>query len=67
MLQLIKRCPEYVAGYKEFCQESYDHNVVYFRPTRPENIDADWWDRTKEWYEKKEQGPSTYVKSWVVN
>lgn len=48
MLQLIKRCPEYVAGYKEFCQELYDHNIVYFRPTRPENIDADWFVRTKQ-------------------
>ena len=56
MLQLIKRCPEYVAGYKEFCQELYDHNIVYFRPTRPESIDEGWFSRTKEWYEKKEKG-----------
>ncbi len=71
MLKLIKRCPEYVAGYKEFCQESYDHNVVYFRPTRPESIDADWFERMKEWYEKKEQGliegQSPSLHFWAVD
>ena len=71
MLQLIKRCPEYVAGYKEFCQELYDHNIVYFRPTRPENIDEDWFARTKEWYEKKEkgliEGQSPSLHYWAVD
>lgn len=71
MLRLIRRCPEYVAGYKEFCQELYDHNVVYFRPTRPENIDADWFFRTKEWYEKKEkgliEGQSPSLHYWAVD
>ena len=33
MLQLIKICPEYVSGYKDYCQELYDNHVVYFRPT----------------------------------
>ena len=56
MLQLIKRCPEFVSGYREFCQESYDNNVIYFRPTKPESIDEEWWIRTKDWYDKKEQG-----------
>ena len=71
MLQLIKRCPEYVAGYKEFCQELYDHNIVYFRPTRPESIDEDWFVRTKDWYEKKEQGliegQSPSLHYWAVD
>lgn len=71
MLQLIKRCPEYVSGYKEFCQELYDHNVVYFRPTRPESIDEDWFARTKEWYEKKElgliEGQSPSLHYWAVD
>ena len=71
MLQLIKRCPEYVAGYKEFCQELYDHNIVYFRSTRPESIDEGWFSRTKDWYEKKEQGliegQSPSLHYWAVD
>ena len=56
MLKLIKRCPEFVGGYKGYCQESYDNNVIYFRPTDPKLIDDGWFDRTKAWYDKKENG-----------
>ena len=56
MVELIKRCPEYVAGYKEYCQELYDHQVTYFRPTNPKTIDDDWFFRTKSWYDRNEQG-----------
>ena len=56
MLQLIKRCPEYTLGYKEYCQELYDNNIIYFRPTNPKSIDEDWFARTKSWYDKKEKG-----------
>ena len=28
MVQLIERCPEYVMGYKEYCQELYDNLVI---------------------------------------
>lgn len=56
MLQLIKRRPEYALGYKAYCQELYDHHVVYFRPTNPDVIDEDWFSRTKSWYDKKEKG-----------
>ena len=56
MLELIKRCPEFVAGYKEYCQELYDHNVIFFKPTNPKSIDDDWFSRTKAWYEMKERG-----------
>ena len=56
MLELIKRCPEYVAGYKEYCQELYDHNVIFFKPTNPKSIDDDWFSCTKAWYEMKERG-----------
>ncbi len=56
MLQLIKRCPEYASGYKEYCQELYDNNVVYFRPSNPDMIDEEWFSRTKSWYDKKEKG-----------
>ena len=56
MVQLIKRCPEYVMGYKAYCQELYDNHVTYFRPTNPKNIDDEWFFRTKSWYDRKEQG-----------
>lgn len=56
MLKLIKRCPEYVSGYKEYCQELYDNNVIYFRPTDPKMVDDLWFSRTKAWYDKKETG-----------
>lgn len=39
MLRLVKRCPEYTSGYKEYCQELYANNVIYFRPSNPENMD----------------------------
>ena len=56
MVKLIKRCPEYMIGYKEYCQELYDNHVVYFRPTNPNSIDDDWFFRTKSWYDRKEKG-----------
>ena len=56
MVELIKRCPEYVSGYKEYCQELYDNHVAYFRPTDPKFIDDEWFFRTKSWYDRKEQG-----------
>ena len=56
MLQLIRRCPEYVSGYREYCRELYDNQIVYFRPTNPTSIDDNWFFRTKPWYEKKEKG-----------
>lgn len=53
MLRLIKRCPEYVCGYREYCQEAYDNNIIYFRPTDPKLIDDGWFDRTKGiWHTK---------------
>lgn len=56
MLKLIKRCPEYVRGYRKYCQESFDNNVTYFRPTDPKLIDDEWFSRTKNLYDKKETG-----------
>ena len=71
MLKLIKRCPEYVDGYKEYCQEAFDNHVVYFRPTNPERIDEGWFDRTKDWYDKKEtgqiQGQPVSFHFWAVD
>ena len=56
MLKLIKRSAEYVAGYKQYCQELYDNYVTYFRPTNPNLIDDGWFERTKPFYDKKEEG-----------
>ncbi|MBD5146123.1 MAG: GNAT family N-acetyltransferase [Ruminococcus sp.] len=71
MLKLIKRCPEYVSGYREYCQESYDNNVIYFLPTNPKLIDDEWFDRTKDWYDKKEteqiQGQPISFHFWAVD
>lgn len=56
MLQLIKRCEKYAQGYKEYCQEFYDHDVVYFRPADPRRLDEGWFQRTKSFYDLKEKG-----------
>ena len=56
MVQLIPRCPEYVSGYREYCQEMYDKGVIFFRPTPPETIDEGWFERTKPWYDQRERG-----------
>ena len=56
MLTLIRRSAEYVDGYREYCQEAYDCHVKYFVPSNPARIDENWFDRTKEWYDKKETG-----------
>ena len=56
MLQLIKRCPEYAEGYKAYCQELYDHNVSFFRPSNPKYLVGDWFMSTKDWYDRKEKG-----------
>ena len=56
MLELIKRCQKYVCGYREYCQEAFNNNVIYFRPTNPKYIDNEWFSRTKDWYDKKETG-----------
>ena len=45
MLQLIRRSPEYVSGYREYCREFYDNHIVYFRPTHPDFIDDGSADR----------------------
>lgn len=56
MLELIRRCPEYVDGYRDYCREAYDNHAVFFLPTNPAFIDDGWFARTKEWYDKKETG-----------
>ncbi len=56
MLELVKRSPEYVDGYRTYCQEAYDHHALYFVPSDPAGIDRDWFYRTKAWYDGKESG-----------
>ena len=71
MLKLIKRCPQYVDGYREYCREMYDNHIVYFLPVDPKNIDGGWFERTKEWYDKKEkgliEGRSPSLHFWAVD
>lgn len=55
-MELIKRCEAYTDGYRAYCLEAYENNVTYFVPTNPARIDAGWFARTKDWYDKKEQG-----------
>ncbi|MBQ7567029.1 MAG: GNAT family N-acetyltransferase [Oscillospiraceae bacterium] len=56
MLELIARCPEFVSGYRDYCRELYDAPSLFFRPTDPDTIDDDWFERTKPWYDRKEKG-----------
>lgn len=56
MLKLIQRQQSFVNGYKEYCKEFYDNNILSFRPSNPKNIDDEWYERTFEAYEKMEQG-----------
>ena len=56
MLKLIHRDPAFMNGYKEYCQEFWDNNILWFRPTNPQKIDSNWFERTADWYAKKERG-----------
>lgn len=71
MLKLIPRNPSYMKGYKEYCQEFWDNNIIWFKPTNPINIDEKWFERTADWYLKKEKGlVHGYAKSfhyWAVD
>lgn len=71
MLKLIHRNPSFMNGYKEYCQEFWDNNILWFRPANPNNIDVNWFERTADWYAKKEKGlVPGYAKSfhyWAVD
>jgi acetyltransferase, GNAT family len=71
MLTLIKRERRFMQGYKEYCQEFHDNNILWFQPTNPKLINENWFERTFDWYDKKEQGRlSGYPKSlhyWAVD
>lgn len=71
MLKLIHRDLSFMNGYKEYCQEFYDNNILWFKPTNPKIIDGNWFEQTFDWYAKKEQGlVPGYPKSihyWAVD
>lgn len=50
MLSLIHRDSSYMQGYKEYCQEYWDENIVWFRPTNPKSISDDWFEKAADWY-----------------
>ncbi len=56
MLMVIRRDASYVSGYREYCREFYENNILWFRPTNPDRIDDNWFERTADWYAKKELG-----------
>ena len=56
MLQMIRRCPEYVSGYRDYCRELYENDVRWFRPMPPDQVDDGWFLRTKHLYDAKEKG-----------
>lgn len=71
MLKVIPRNQSFVVGYKEYCQEFYDHHIVTFVPTNPERIDENWFERTAAWYARKEResfdGYARGVHFWAID
>lgn len=71
MLKLIPRDKSLVQGYKEYCQEFYDKKIITFIPTNPARIDDTWFERTAEWYARKEResfdGNQKGVHFWAVD
>ncbi len=72
MLRLIERRAEFASGYREYCRELHESGAaVWFRPTDPAFIDADWFARTKPIYDRKEResgaGRSPSFHYWAVD
>lgn len=71
MLKLMHRDKSFMSEYKEYCQEFYDNKVVTFVPTNPARIDDTWFERTAEWYARKEResfdGNQKGVHFWAVD
>lgn len=55
-MKLVLRDKKYFEQYREYCREFHEHNIIYFRPTNPEFLDDNWFERTKEWYDNKMSG-----------
>ncbi|MCR5610874.1 MAG: GNAT family N-acetyltransferase [Clostridiales bacterium] len=70
-IKLIPRCIEFLEGYRDYCRELYDNNIVWFRPMDPDLVDAGWFMRTKPIYDKRETDPapgaSRSFHRWVVD
>ena len=71
MLALVARCPEFLSGYKAYCQEMYEKKVPYFRPMDPAYIDEGWFLRTKPVYDAREServnGQARSLHFWAVD
>ncbi len=71
MLELIKRCPDFLEGYRDFCREIYEKNVIWYRPMPPDSVDEGWFFRTKPIYDRRETemvgGRSRSVHYWAVD
>lgn len=42
MIRSVKRCPEYVGGYREHCREAFDNDaILYGYPNRGEDMECE--------------------------
>lgn len=71
VIKLICRDKSFVNEYKEYCQEFYDNKIITFVPTNPSRIDDTWFERTAEWYSRKEResfdGNQKGVHFWAID
>ena len=71
MLELIRRCPEYLSGYRDYCSELRESGCRYFCPMKPELVDEAWYYRTKDVYDRREKeridGRARSVHYWAVD
>jgi Predicted acetyltransferase len=54
MLEVLPRDKKYFEGYRDYCREFYDNKITYFVPTDPARLDDGWFERTADWYKRKE-------------
>lgn len=55
-MKLISRNKKYLEGYKDYCQEFYDNNIITFKPANPDIVNLEWFENSLDWYTRKEQG-----------
>jgi predicted acetyltransferase len=56
MLKLVARDEIFIDGYKQYCQEFYDHKIDTFIPMKPEKVTKNWFRNTLDFYLRREQG-----------
>lgn len=61
MLQLIKRSPEYVNGYKAYCQEAFDNNLASSYVC--EKLGGKLWDKIESF--NKDEGHHLMRRYWI--